>query len=258
MAMHAESEFSEMRWLATFPEGANRLKLVRKLRRVAEAEARDPSEFSRVLGARVPESWPPKFFTPLDGAEKLSWANYYMILTEGTDGPVLVGWSGFALRTEERTLQFGAAFVPEYQGKQLGGDLVSAVSGWAIAEPAIERMICDIPSDKEHAAKALEASGFSKEAKVPAPNFVRSGRGGWLAVEVVQASSHPFQKRDMGNRKPACLGRHETVPLSFSLQGVALPVRRACSTRGSLRSRRHSRPRAARVCSDPSPGEFRS
>lgn len=173
MAQRPDVEFAEITALASFPASAKRLKLVRKVRRHAELEAGDPRGFAEALGARVPESWPPAFFAPGDGAEELAWANYYMIVRDDSDGLVLAGWTGVTLRPAERALQFGAAFVPEYQGKRLSGDLVSALLDWAQYRADIDWVICDIPGDRVHAAKALESCGFSKDAAPPAPGFVR-------------------------------------------------------------------------------------
>src|ERR1700678_2752367 len=107
MAMHALSEFLEVPLLASFPASTNRLKLVPRDRRLADVEA-SHADLAKALGARVPESWPPRFVAAQGEGKGLPWRNYYLIFGGDADDPVLAGLAGVApWPDEKRVVQFG-------------------------------------------------------------------------------------------------------------------------------------------------------
>jgi RimJ/RimL family protein N-acetyltransferase len=137
------------------------------------------------LGVKVPDNWPPKFVSALENRKELPWRIYYMVLTANADTPVLVGIAGLApWSAEARTLQFGAALIPEHQRRHLGAELGAAIAEWALGVPEIDRVICEVPADHAGVAKALERAGYTREGIAPGPGFasfarhVRSGASG--------------------------------------------------------------------------------
>jgi RimJ/RimL family protein N-acetyltransferase len=174
MAQILSTEFSDIPLLGSFPASTSRMKLVRQDQKLADAEASQHSDLAEALDAEVPSSWPPKFVAAPGKSEELPWRNYYMVLSGDGEGPVLVGLAGVApWPKENRAVQIGAAFVPEYQGRHLGAELSAALAEWALSLPEVDRAICDVPADHEGAAKALLRGGYSREAEAPALGFAR-------------------------------------------------------------------------------------
>jgi RimJ/RimL family protein N-acetyltransferase len=174
MSIGRISEFSARLVSHDFPLRTRRLRIIPVTEPLARAEINDSKKFSDLLAADVPQSWPPEHVGPPapDGAS--DWENCYLTHTEGNNRDILVGLAGVKTWSpEHKTVQVGAALVPEYQGQRLGEEIVAALAEWGLSIPGINRIICDIPTDHVASAKSLERARFSRTSEAPGVGFSR-------------------------------------------------------------------------------------
>ena len=67
----------------------------------------------------------------------------------------------------------GAVLLSQYHGQHLGEEAVEALGIWGLAQPGIDRVICDVPDHHKASAKSLERAGFLQAAEEPASGFLR-------------------------------------------------------------------------------------
>jgi RimJ/RimL family protein N-acetyltransferase len=115
----------------------------------------DTQEFSRRLGVRVPEDWPP----PLNDAQSMNW--FLRFLLENPDG---VGWATwyFVLRTQDPgertaignggfkgkptrdgTVEVGYSVMESFQGRGYATEAVGGLLKWAFDHPQVNRVIAE-------------------------------------------------------------------------------------------------------------------
>jgi hypothetical protein len=130
-------------------------------------------QVSKLFSAQVPESWPPAAVEP-PTKDAIGWKRLYLSQT-GSDGQKrIVGIAGIGLwPAANRTVQVGAALVPEYQGQRLGEEIVADLGRWALSQPQYDSVVCDVPDDHLASAKSLERAGYVKSEEAPAPGFAR-------------------------------------------------------------------------------------
>jgi hypothetical protein len=129
MSVGSKSQFAAEVLSNDFPKQTKRLSLTPAIGAFADAEAIDHGQLSNLLGAEVPQSWPPKNVPPpgLDGAS--GWQNCYLTHAGPDNRPVAVGFAGIKKwHPEHKTIQIGVALVPEYQGQRLGEEIVTKAS----------------------------------------------------------------------------------------------------------------------------------
>jgi len=160
---------------ADFPSKTERLTFVRSTKGLAESEENDRLRFSALLKTNVPENWPPQMVTTSDSCSGSIWENFYLIRGDNSGGQsVLVGLAGLKRwPSEHKTIQIGCALLGEHQGVGFGQEVAAALARWAITQPQVDRVICDIPDQHIGARKALEGEGFSKTETSPSVGFAR-------------------------------------------------------------------------------------
>lgn len=177
MAMHAQTDFSLVPMLLSFPATTTRLKLVPNDKDLADAEKQGHANLAAKLSAKVPDSWPPEFVPALEKRKVLPWRTFYMILTTGGEAQLLVGVAALALwPSEAKTLQFGAALVPEHQGRHFGGEFAAMVAEWAIGVPELDRVVSEAPGDNVGFVRGIERAGYTMQSEAPGPGFVTFAR----------------------------------------------------------------------------------
>jgi RimJ/RimL family protein N-acetyltransferase len=104
---------------------------------LARSEITDRGEFARLLGASVPDNWPPEtladalpvFLGWLEAApERVGWFAWYALAAgEGSAGPVLIGSGGFKGPPQDGTAEIGYSVLPRSRG---GGMRPSWSAAW--------------------------------------------------------------------------------------------------------------------------------
>lgn len=119
------------------------------------AEISDKFNFSQLLNAFIPHTWPPEFnddetmsFTlqRLQSApEDLGWWCWYFVLKdEITDARTLIGNGGFKGKpTPDGTVEIGYSVLQEFQNRGYATEAIQALISWAFEYPEIRQVIAE-------------------------------------------------------------------------------------------------------------------
>jgi ribosomal-protein-alanine N-acetyltransferase len=162
-----------------------RLDLVAATSAHLEAELVSPARLGSLLGANVPEGWPPgeydrpavEFFlarlTENPGAE--GWYGWYAIERAADGRPAtLVGAGGyFGPPGDDGTVEIGYSILPDFRGRGFATELVQALIARAFATPGVGRVIAHAFPENIGSAKVLERTGFVPAGPGREPGTVR-------------------------------------------------------------------------------------
>jgi len=60
----------------------------------------------------------------------------------------LVGIAGMKRRpVAQKIVQVGLALLPKYHGRRFRQDVVATLGQWALSQPGLDQVLCDIPED---------------------------------------------------------------------------------------------------------------
>lgn len=147
----------------------DRLRLVAGTEILAAAEIEDRVEFANLLGALVPETWPPDNLRDVLGhfyglhkehPEWEGWLAWYAIRVDN-DYPVLCGSIGFKGPPDKQgTVEIGYSVLPEFQGQGLATEMVAGVTQWAKDQPEARRIEAETNIDNRASVRVLEKNSF--------------------------------------------------------------------------------------------------
>jgi RimJ/RimL family protein N-acetyltransferase len=156
------------------PTKTERLVLVAATQSLANAANDDQAQFSAMMSAKVPETWPPEFVNAPSTGDESVWENCYLLKVDPDGGQsMLVGIAGIREWSSGKTIQVGAAIVPEYHGQGLGEEIVAALGNWALTRSGIDTVVCDVPEFHVPSAKSLRRAGYTMATHAPSPGFNR-------------------------------------------------------------------------------------
>lgn len=149
-----------------------RLKLVAATVTYLDAELESPDALGRLLGARVPESWPPgeydrsaiAFFRErlVEDSAAAGWYGWYAIHRRDV---VVIGAVGYLGPPDTTgTVEVGYSIVPEYRGQGYGGEIVQALAARAWTFVDVKRVIAHVSAGNTASIKVLERAGFRRSA----------------------------------------------------------------------------------------------
>jgi len=146
-----------------------RLILVPGTAEMARAEVADRAALGRLLGAAVPENWPPEilvdalpvFLSALEAApERAGWYGWYALLRE-PGPPVLVASGGFTGPPEAGTVETGYAVLPQFCGQGIATEMVDALAHWALSQAGVSRILAETEWANPASVRVLEKAGFA-------------------------------------------------------------------------------------------------
>jgi ribosomal-protein-alanine N-acetyltransferase len=135
---------------------------------LARAERADRAELGRLLGAAVPDNWPPEtladalpvFLSALEAApEQNGWFGWYTLLRQ-PDPPTLVGSGGFVGPPEAGTVQIGYSVLPQFCGQGIATEIVVGLTRWALSQAGVSRVLAETEWTNPTSVRVLEKSGF--------------------------------------------------------------------------------------------------
>jgi [ribosomal protein S5]-alanine N-acetyltransferase len=138
-----------------------------------DAELTSHAELAAVLGAEVPEGWPPgeydlsaiRYFrdhlaADPDAANWLSW--YAMLRPVGTERPTLVAAAGFFGPPDGvGSVEIGYSVVPAFTGQGLATEIVRALVDHAFATGRVRRIVAHTAIRNSGSARVLDHAGFA-------------------------------------------------------------------------------------------------
>lgn len=155
------------------PIATPRLDLVPAALAVLDAELTSRAELASVLGAEVPEDWPPgeydlsaiRYFrdhlaADPDAADWLSW--YVMLRPVGSERPTLVAAAGFFGPPDARgSVEIGYSVVPAFSGQGFATEIVRALADHAFATGRVRRIVAHTTAGNSGSVKVLDRAGFA-------------------------------------------------------------------------------------------------
>ncbi len=160
-----------------------RLALVPATIALLDAELASPAQLASLLGAVVPEGWPPgeydrpaiEFFRARLAAEPeaAGWLSWYALLRVPSGRPVLVGAGGF-LGPPDRdgVVEVGYSILPAYAGRGLATELVRALVSHAGSAASVRKVIAHTTGDNAASLAVLRKAGFTFMGAGPEPGVV--------------------------------------------------------------------------------------
>lgn len=160
----------------------NRLRLVAGTEVLAAAEIQDRVEFARLLGALVPEIWPPDnlrdvlgYFYELykEHHEWEGWLTWYAILID-VDYPILCGGTGFKGPPDKRGMvEIGYSVLPEFRRQGLATEMVAGIIQWTKDRPEVRRIEAETDINNIPSIRVLEKNSFICVGVGLEPNTIR-------------------------------------------------------------------------------------
>ena len=137
-----------------------------------QAELEQQEAFSRLLGAQIPENWPPEllvdalvlFFAQLKKDPELAgWLSWYLVLRGNGKEPVLVGSGGFKGPPQpDGTVELGYSVLPQYRGRGYATEAVAALLLWAFSHnDEVARVIAETALENRSSIRVLKNLGFA-------------------------------------------------------------------------------------------------
>ncbi len=137
-----------------------------------DAELESPLRLAALLGARVPEGWPPgeydrpaiEFFRArlAENPEAVGWYGWYAVERGGEGRPAtLLGAGGYyGPPSADGTVEVGYSILPVFQGRGFATELVRALVARAFSTTGVARVIAHTFPGNAGSVKVLERSGF--------------------------------------------------------------------------------------------------
>jgi RimJ/RimL family protein N-acetyltransferase len=147
-----------------------RLKLIPATVALVRAEIADRDEFARLLGASVPDNWPPEILAdalptflgwleaPPDRAGWFSW--YALARGDGPVPPVLVASGGFTGPPQDGMVEIGHSVLPQYEGQGYATEMVAALVQWATEQAGVARVTAETERANPASVRVLLKGGF--------------------------------------------------------------------------------------------------
>jgi ribosomal-protein-alanine N-acetyltransferase len=159
-----------------------RLRLVAGTKTLAAAEIEDKAKLSKLLGALVPETWPPDNVRDVLGhfyalyeehPEWEGWLAWYAVRID-KDYPILCGSVGFKGPPDKRGMvEIGYSVLPEFEGQGLATEMVAGMVQWAKQQPQVRQIEAETNIDNKASMRVLEKNIFICAGAGLEPNTIR-------------------------------------------------------------------------------------
>lgn len=160
----------------------------------ARAEIEDRGGFARLLGATVPDNWPPEtaagvlrlFLEWLEAApEQVGWYTWYALIRDsgadasslgacGSTGPPVLGaGGGFLGPPANGEIKIGYAVLPQFQRRGYATEMVGALVRWAFEQPGVLRIVAETEWANPASVAVLTKLGFAALGPATEPEGIR-------------------------------------------------------------------------------------
>jgi len=159
-----------------------RMRLIPATATTVRAEAENLSRLGQLIGATVPQDWPPEILRDAresflkafqDHPDWAGWLHWYGIRTD-TPEPTLCGSVGFMGPPDaDGTVEVGYSVLPAYQRGGLATEMVAGILSWALAQAGTKRVEAETTPDNVGSVLVLERNGFARVGPGREPGSVR-------------------------------------------------------------------------------------
>jgi RimJ/RimL family protein N-acetyltransferase len=147
-----------------------RLTLIPQTLEHLRTELEEPNRLGALLGARVPEGWPPgeydrdamEFFRSKlesDPQRYDGWLGWYVVTRDAT--PTLIAGAGFMGPPEDGTVEIGYSVVEEARGAGYATEIVGALVRRAFESGLVQLVVAETDGTNEASQRVLERNGFT-------------------------------------------------------------------------------------------------
>lgn len=160
-----------------------RLTLIPATVALARAEIGDRGKFARLLGASVPDNWPPEtaadalplFLSWLEAApDQVGWFGWYALAqTSDVSPPLLVGGGGFMGPPRDGAVQIGYSVLPQFQRRGYATEMVGGLVSWALRQPGVVRIVAETEWANPASVRVLDKAGFCPVGPAAEPGGTR-------------------------------------------------------------------------------------
>ena len=150
---------------------------------LARAEIGDRDEFARLLGASVPDNWPPEtladalplFLGWLEASpDQAGWFGWYALAADNVAAaPVLVASGGFMGPPQVGTVEIGYSVLPQFQGQGYATELVTCLVRWAMGQPGVTCVVAETEWANPASVRVLIKAGFTPSGPENEPGGAR-------------------------------------------------------------------------------------
>jgi RimJ/RimL family protein N-acetyltransferase len=150
---------------------------------LARAEIEHPLEFTRLLGATVPQNWPPEsladalplFLAWLEAApDQVGWFGWYALRRGPAPADAtLVGSVGFKGPPRGGTVEIGYSVLPQFRRRGYAAEMVGGLTRWALSQPGVSRVIAEAEATNLASVGVLLRVGFAEEGPGAEPGSLR-------------------------------------------------------------------------------------
>jgi ribosomal-protein-alanine N-acetyltransferase len=164
-----------------------RLKLVPATVAIARAEIGNRAEFAGLLGASVPDNWPPEsaadalplFLQWIEAApDQVGWFAWYAVTPlDGSSVPVLVASGGFKGPPRDGEAEIGYSVLPQFQRQGYATEMVHGLVRWAMGQPGVVRIVAETEWANPASVRVLSKLGFAEVGPSSEPGGMRFSLG---------------------------------------------------------------------------------
>jgi RimJ/RimL family protein N-acetyltransferase len=144
-----------------------RLRLIAASAEMLDSEP-DHERFGTLLGAVVPQDWPPELYD--DGARQWSleqlragnppqWLTWYFVL-RGEPEATVIGVGGFKGPPHDGTAEVGYGVLPAFRCRGLASEATNALIGFAFDHPQVKRVIAETYPELTASRRVMEKCGM--------------------------------------------------------------------------------------------------
>ncbi len=150
-----------------------------------EAELKSRAALRDLLGADVPDGWPPgeydrgaqEFFRARlasGGASLVGWLTWYAVTrtSEGRRGALVAG-AGFLGPPAGGSVEIGYSVVPAARGRGYATEIVGALLAYAFGQPGVREVVAHTSDDNVASTRVLLRCGFSRVGPGPERGSVK-------------------------------------------------------------------------------------
>jgi ribosomal-protein-alanine N-acetyltransferase len=159
-----------------------RLELTSATIPLSESELGDRTEFARLLGATVPPEWPPE--TAADALPLFlgwlrehpdwdGWLGWYAVRVDGRERVLVAGGGFLGAPDADGMVEMGYSVLPAFQRQGVASEMVAALCGWALAQPAVQRIEADTDRGNAGSWALLARAGFVEIGQGREPGAAR-------------------------------------------------------------------------------------
>ncbi len=160
----------------------HRLELINGSPEIVSADGDNREQFSRLIGANVPGSWPPEILRDAMGyfhgllrvhPESCRWLLWYAVITYAQER-TLCGSIGFKSAPDENgTVEIGYSVLPEFQGQGFASEMVGGILRWAFSQREVRSIEAETDRTNTASIRGLHKNNFVETGPGTTPDSVR-------------------------------------------------------------------------------------